>query len=104
MRATGTPVAELDRIAAGLHGGHDRCGNAPHAAAHVGPAAAVVGAPRVGDASHHVMQQHIGRAGRLDTGKSADDAVRGQRRLQGVRLKPVADEIGDRDRSQLQSR
>ena len=65
-----------------------RLGDAAHASAHESPQAAFAA-----HAAHDMMEQHVGRAGRVRAALGADHAVGGQRHLQGLRLKPRVEKI-----------
>ena len=49
-----------------------------------------------------MVQQHVGRAGRVDAHRRADDAAAGQVALDGVRLEVLVQEVGDAHRVEAQ--
>ena len=82
----------VDAEAAGGRG--DGLRERPHPALHVAPDAA--GAVAL---AHHVVEEHVGRAGSRGRGHGADDGVGGERGLHLVRLEPAVED-GSRRRGQ----
>ena len=52
--------------------------------------------------AHDVVEQHVATSGHVGRDHGADDGVRGQGGLQGLRLKPPVEDLGGRRSHELQ--
>ena len=90
-RKRSTPAPGPDLAAGGLERSTQRAADRTHAAAREAP-----GADRAVHVAHIVVQQHIGRARRVDAQPGADDPAAGQMRLDHRRLEELVEKVADR--------